>query len=78
MHNKDTTTYIGKSRIENSEQGVCEVCGKPAELKVGVWDRTKTMTYSDEMGWRMLYLCHKCNNSEKYLDFDKVWGYVGY
>jgi len=74
----DTITYLGKSRIEKSEQGTCEKCGELAELKIGVWDRLKTMTYSNEMGWRILYLCHKCNQSEKCVNFDNVWGYVGY
>ncbi len=75
---KDTITYLQKPRIEKSEQGKCESCGNPAELKVAVWDRIKVMTYSDEMGWRILRLCQKCNEKEKCIDFEKVWDHIGY
>jgi hypothetical protein len=76
---KDTTYYNAtKSNIDKTAQNVCRFCGNPANIKIGIWDRVKVMTYDDEQGWRILFICQKCNEKEKCVNFETVWNIVGY
>jgi hypothetical protein len=77
---KDNTSFhvVDENRIEKSPRGRCHICKKPADFKIGIRDRIKVMTYDNEMGWRILFLCKKCNDKEKYFNFEKVWDEIGY
>ncbi|MGI0047031.1 MAG: hypothetical protein ACREBB_07580 [Nitrosotalea sp.] len=79
MSNDDDAFYVAdKSRIDKSPREQCYLCGKDADLKIGVWDRLKVMTYDDEHAWRMFFICHGCNEKEKYVDVESVWNHIGY
>ncbi|MDE1728381.1 MAG: hypothetical protein KGH81_04275 [Thaumarchaeota archaeon] len=79
MSNSDGTYYTSdENSIDKSTRGQCHLCGKDADIKIGIWDRYKVMTYDNEHVWRMLFLCHECNDKEKCADVESAWNYVGY
>jgi hypothetical protein len=64
-------------KIERTPNDKCRICGKKASLKVGLWEMD-SQSQNDKNAWRILYLCGKCNEKGKFIEFEKVWDEIGF
>lgn len=67
----------GAVKVERTPREKCRLCGKNASLKVGIWE-INSQSETDRKAWRMLFLCEKCNEKRKFIDFEKVWDEIGF
>ena len=68
-----------KIRIDESDQGLCYFCGKPAGIKVGLWSSLEQLPESVTQNWREVLICRRCNETHHWVDEQGLPDtYVGY
>ena len=68
-----------KIRIDESDQGLCYFCGKPAGIKVGLWSSLEQLPESVTQNWREVLICRRCNETHNWVDEEGLPDtYVGY